>query len=166
MMVGDVRLGHHAQHMPALQHHGGIVQAAARPHRQPGQRDKVQPFAGGQHGAQALLGPAQQRLLQKQIPAGIAGQAQLGQTEQLYAVRGGPAHGGNDLFGVVGAVRHPQSRAGNRTADKTIAHRVFLRKTGARAQPRRGVFSFLSYHSAGSRRKAEPVSTGQKVNYS
>ena len=107
-VVGQVGLGHKAQQLPAAQHGGAVVQLAVYQQRQAHQHDGVQRPGAVQHGLQGIQRTGLQRVLQEQIAAGVAGEAEFREHGQLDPVRGGCLHVGKDLLGVIGAVRHPQ----------------------------------------------------------
>ena len=64
-----------------------------------------------------------QRALQKQIAAGIAGQAELGEHGQLYAAGCSFVQSIRDLPDIIGAVGHPQCGRKGGCFQKTIFHR-------------------------------------------
>ena len=72
-VVGQVGLGHKAEQLAVAEYGCTVVQLGIHPHRQADERDKVKPGAGLQNLGQRVLGRAQQRLLQKQVAAGVAG---------------------------------------------------------------------------------------------
>ena len=122
-VVGQVRFGNQTQQLPAAEHGSAVVQLA--PHHQ-GQAHKghgVQLPAGIQQLLQAGQGSLLQGALQKQVAAGIAGQAELREHGQLYAAGGGGTQLREDLPGVVGAVRHPKRGREGCCFQKTIFHR-------------------------------------------
>ena len=65
----------------------------------------------------------EQRFLQEQIAAGIAGQAQLGERDELRAFGSGLLRQLYDLSGVICAVRDVQIRRCRGNFDKSISHR-------------------------------------------
>ena len=91
-------------------------------HRQANQRHHVQLFAGIENLNQPILGAAAQCFLQKQIAAGIAGQGELRQAEQLGPCGSLRAHGSNDLLRIVGTVSNMQRRADGCCAQKSVFH--------------------------------------------
>ena len=90
------------------QHGGAVVQLAVYQQRQAHQHDGVQRPGAVQHGLQGIQRTGLQRVLQEQIAAGVAGEAEFREHGQLDPARGGCLHVGKDLLGVIGAVRHPQ----------------------------------------------------------
>ena len=121
-VVGQAGLGHKAQQPSPADRGGTVVQLAVHRHRQPHQRDEVQPLAGPENTGQPVEGRLLQRLLEKQVPAGVAGQRQLGENRQLDPAGGTLRHLFGDLPGVIGAVRHPQRGREGRRFQKTILH--------------------------------------------
>ena len=71
---------------------------------------------------QRILRPLQQALLQKQVAAGVARQAQLGQAQHLYALLRRLTHQRQALLRVVGAVGHPNLRGTGGHLDKSVPH--------------------------------------------
>ena len=80
--------------------------------RQAHQRDNVQCFCFFKQGAQGIQCTGLQRALQKQVAAGIAGQAELGEYGQLYAAGCGFVQSIRDLPDIIGAVGHPVREKG------------------------------------------------------
>ena len=122
-VVGDVGLGHHSHHLAPLDDHGAVIQLVPRTqgHTQGGEHLQL---PGGLHdGAQGVHGPVQQGVLQKQIAAGIARDAQLGQDQHLYMLLLRLLHQGDDLPGVIGAVGHPDLRRAGGDFDETVPHK-------------------------------------------
>ena len=107
-VIGQVRLGYQAQNLSFLYNSSTIIQFVIPfiPYRQAQSRHHVQIFRGFQDGAQALLGAPQQRLLQKQVAAGVAGEAQLRQGQDFDPLLVRLPHEGKDLLGIIAAVRH------------------------------------------------------------
>ena len=71
-----------------------------------------------QDGLQALQGAVQQALLVKQVPAGVAGEAQLGEYRQGGAVLGGFPVLGQDGGGIGPGIGYPAGGRGRAKADK------------------------------------------------
>ena len=119
-IVGQVHFWHKAQQFTVAEYCRAVVELAVVAYRQPDEDNEVQPFAGFQNRGKAVLGPAQERFLQEQIAAGVAGQCKLRQTEQLDVFFGVFAHDADDLVGVVGAIGHAQGGAGCGGTDESI----------------------------------------------
>ena len=101
---------------------------------------------GAQQLAQARLGAAEQCGLQKQVAAGVAGQAEFRQAQQPDARPAGVLHGGQNLGGVVFAVGHTQRRRGRAYRKKSVFHSKALLYISVLALPehaRRGPHLFL-----------------------
>ena len=76
-----------------------------------------------QQGAQSVQCTGLQSALQKQVTAGIAGQAELGEHGQLYAAGCSFVQSIRDLPDIIGAVGHPQCGRKGGCFQKTIFHR-------------------------------------------
>ena len=121
-VVGQVSLGDKAQQLPPADGGGTVVQLAVHQHRQPHQGHQVHRLAGLADHIQPFQGRLLQSLLEKQIPAGIAGKAQLREHRQLDPPGRAVFEGRDNLPGIVGAVRHPQGGRKGRSFQKTILH--------------------------------------------
>ena len=121
-VVGQVGLGHQTQQLPMAEEGGTVVELAPGPHGQANRQEEVQLLRSRQHLAQGLLRPAKQGVLQKQVAAGVAGQAQLRQAQHLDALLCRLAHKGNTGLGVVGTVGHPDFRGAYSHFDKSVPH--------------------------------------------
>ena len=122
-VVGNVGLGHHSHHLAPLDDHGAVIQLVPRTqgHTQGGEHLQL---PGGLHdGAQGVQRPVQQGILQKQVAAGIARDAQLRQGQHLYVPLLRLLHQGDDLLGVIGAVGHPDLRRAGGDLNKSIPHK-------------------------------------------
>ena len=116
-------LGNQAKQPPLLTHGGAVEQRRAVRH---GKADQKQRFTRGRlvkQPFQRLFRPAQQRGLQEQIAAGVAGQAQLGK-DQHGGVRRRGLYLFKDFLRVVGGVRHTDGRRGRRHPQKTVMHAI------------------------------------------
>ena len=122
-VIGQMSLGEKALHLSLVYNGCTVIQFVVKTHRHSQCRDHVQIFGGLQNGGQPLLGAAQKGVLQKQVPAGIAGQAQLGQAQHPHPLGGGLPHEGKDLLGVIAAVGHPDLGRAGGDLDESIAHR-------------------------------------------
>ena len=122
-VVGQVGLGHKTQQLPAAEDGSAVVQLAPRQQRQPHQRHHVQLPAGVQDRLQAGQRALLQGALQKQVAAGVAGQAELREDRELDPAPGSLAQLLDDLGGVIGAVRHPQRGRESCCFQKSIFHR-------------------------------------------
>ena len=122
-VVGQIGLGYKAQNAAMAQHGGAVVQLAVHQQRKAHQRDNVQCFCFIKQGAQGIQCTGLQRALQKQVAAGIAGQAELGEHGQLYAAGCSFVQSIRDLPDIIGAVGHPQCGRKGGCFQKTIFHR-------------------------------------------
>ena len=123
-VIGQIGLGHQAQNLSFLYNSGAVIQFVVPfiPDRQAQSGHHVQILGGLQDGPEALLGAPEQGVLQKQVPAGIPGQAQLRQDQHLDTLLVGLPHKGEDLFGVVAAIGHPDLGGAGGHGDKTVFH--------------------------------------------
>ena len=124
-VVGQIGLGHKAQDPAMAQHGGAVVQLAVHQQRQADQSHHIQLLRFSQQGAQSVQRTGLQSTLQKQVAAGIAGQAELGEHGQLHAAGCGLTQSLGDLPDVIGAVGHPQCGRKGGCFQKTIFHRRF-----------------------------------------
>ena len=138
-VVGQVGLGHQAQQLALAEDSGAVVQFAPYQQRQAHQSHHVQLFAGVQNALQPGQRSLLEGALQKQVAAGVAREAELREDRQLDAPARGLAQLGDDLLGVIRAVRHPQGGGEGCGFQKTIFHRrishpvCFDQKTRSRA---------------------------------
>ena len=121
-VVGQVRLGHHAQHMPALQYRRAVVQAVAIGHGKTDDDEHVHFPRRVQHSLQPFQRPAHEAVVQEQIAAGVAGQAQFGKDADVRALRSRFQCQIRDLRGVFLHIGHFQRRGGRAQAHKSVEH--------------------------------------------
>ena len=119
-VVRNVGFRNEAEQPPAADDGRAVVELAVHIDRQADGGDQRQRLAGLQNGAERFFGGPLQRLLQKQVAAGVAGQAKFRKADQLHALGRVHAHGVNDLLGIIGAVGHVQCGGGGGCADKSI----------------------------------------------
>ena len=100
-----------------------VVQFAPYQQRQAHQSHHVQFFAGVQNALQPGQRSLLEGALQKQVAAGVAREAELREDRQLDAPARSLAQLGDDLLGVIHAVRHPQGGGEGCGFQKTIFHR-------------------------------------------
>ena len=122
-VVGQVGLGHQAQQLALAEDSGAVVQFAPYQQRQAYQSHHVQLFAGVQNALQPGQRSLLEGALQKQVAAGVAREAELREDRQLDAPARGLTQLGDDLLGVIHAVRHPQGGGKGCGFQKTIFHR-------------------------------------------
>ena len=121
-VIGNVRFGHKTQKLPAADDGGAVIELAGNGGGQPDERDKLQLTAGVQNVTQRRLGGFLQRLLQKQVAAGVARQPQLREYGKLHAALCRALHRLNGHPGIIGAVRHAQGGGDGAGSDKTVDH--------------------------------------------
>ena len=85
-IVRDELLGYHALDFPAAQHRGNVEQLALLHERQADHHGGVQLSRLAAHGVERGKRAVQQRALQKQVAAGVSGQAQFGEHDQMRAL--------------------------------------------------------------------------------
>ena len=103
-VVRDILLGHQAEQCALIADGRAVIQRVVHLH---GQADRDHHGPSGallQDAAQAVLGRAQKRLLQEQIPTGVAGQDQFGKDAQGNALLGGLIDLLEHAGGVIGTV--------------------------------------------------------------
>ena len=107
-----------------MYYRGAVIQFVMPlvPHGQADGRHHVQIPGGLQDGLEALLSAPEQRILQEEIAAGVAGEAQLREHDHLHALLVRLAHEGEDLLSVVAAVRHADLGGGCCHSDKSVFH--------------------------------------------
>ena len=123
-VIGQISLGDQPQNLSILYNSSAVIQFVIPfiPNRQPQGRHDVQIPGGLQDRLEALLGTPEQGVLQKQVAAGVAGEAQLRQGQDLHALLVRLPHEGKDLLRVIAAVRHPDLRGAGGHGDKTVFH--------------------------------------------
>ena len=121
-VVGQIGLGDHRHDLAFLDGHGAVIELSGAAQGHAEHRQDLQVAGGFQDSPQALHSPFQQGVVQKQVAAGIAGKAQFRQGQDLYALLVRLPDHGEDLLGVVPAIRHPDLRGSCRHADKAVFH--------------------------------------------
>ena len=107
--------------MPTLDHAQSARQYYT--HRQTNHNNRLQFRRFAADGTERLHRALEQRFLQEQIAAGIAGQAQLGECDELRAFGSGLLRQLYDLRGIICTVRDVQIRRCRGNFDKSISHR-------------------------------------------
>ena len=87
---------------------GTVVELSVHCDRQSHEGHEVKVRARLEHGGEPSCCGTLERLLEKQVAAGIAGQPQLRKDRQLHAVRRCALHGGDGLLRVKCTVGHAQ----------------------------------------------------------
>ncbi len=127
-IIRNVPLGNHAENFALVQEGGSIVQRTAEPHRQTDENQHVHLRCLPRNAQQLLLCAVEQNIVQEQIPAGIARQAQLRKADDPYALFICLAAQRENIVRIECAVRHVDFRRGRRDLDKSIFHsRMHLR---------------------------------------
>ena len=117
----QVALGHDAEQPAALEHRGDVVELVLDGPRQPDHRETGEARAALLDEAdQRFAGGVQQDGLLKQVGAGVAGQGQFGEDDDVDLLLFGAGQEGEDRVGVAGAVGHAQPRHGGGDADETV----------------------------------------------
>ena len=124
-VVGDIHLGPQSQDFPFANHRRAVIQLVVpfAAHRQADSGEHVQLLRLLQNTLQGVLRPAQEGILQKQVAAGVARDAQLGQGQHLHALFCRFLHQSDDLPRVVPAVCHLDFRRSRRHFDKAVPHK-------------------------------------------
>ena len=125
-VVGDVAFRHEAE-QPAVRDHGGaVVEAVAVDNGQADERQHMQAARGFDHAGKRRFGVGEQLGLEEQVGAGVAGEKQLGQDEQLCARRVGAVHRGDHGLGILHRRAERHARTVRRDLDKSVFHSGFL----------------------------------------
>ena len=114
---------HERQHVTGIDDSGHIIQLAAHAQRQTDYDDSRKLCGLAADGLERLHRALEQRFLQEQVTAGIAGQAQLGECDELRAFGSGLLRQLYDLRGIICTVRDVQIRRCRGNFDKSISHR-------------------------------------------
>ncbi len=121
-IVRDELLGHNALDFPAAQHRGDVEQLALMHERQADHHGGVQRGRLAAHRVERGERAVQQRALQKQVAAGVPGQAQLGEHDQMRPLCRGLSGQLYDLGSIVCAVCDAQVGRCGSNFDKSILH--------------------------------------------
>ena len=122
-VVRKMGFRHERQHVTGIYDSSHIIQLAAHAQRQTDYDDSRKLCGLAADRVQRVQCALEQRFLQEQIAAGIAGQAQLGERDELRAFGSGLLRQLYDLSGVICAVRDVQIRRCRGNFDKSISHR-------------------------------------------
>ena len=121
-IVRNVRLGDEGEHLTGVYDSSHIVQLTAHAQRQTDYDDSRKLCGLAADSTERLHRALEQRFLQKQVAAGVAGQAQLGERDELRALRRGLLCLPDDFGGVIFAVRNVQVGCRGGDFDKSISH--------------------------------------------
>ena len=122
-VVRKMGFRHERQHVTGIDDSGHIIQLAAHTQRQADHDDGFQLCRFAADRVQRLQRTLEQHFLQEQIAAGIAGQAQLGERDELRAFGSGLLRQLYNLRGIICTVRSVQIRGCRGNFDKSISHR-------------------------------------------
>ena len=122
-VVRKMGFRHERQHVTGIDDSGHIIQLAAHAQRQTDYDDSRKLCGLAADRVQRVQCALEQRFLQEQVAAGIAGQAQLGERDELRALCGGLLRQLYDLRGIICTVRDVQIRRCRGNFDKSISHR-------------------------------------------
>ena len=123
-VVRQVCFRHQTQQLPVADDGGTVVELSVHRDRQSHEGHEVKVRACLEHGGEPSCCGTLERLLEKQVAAGIAGQPQLGEHRQLHAVRRCALHGGDGLLRVERAVGHAQRGRDRAGFEKTVDHDI------------------------------------------
>ena len=121
-VVRNVRFRDERQHIACVHDSRDVVQLALDAQRQTDDDDGGNLFAFAADGFECLQRALEQRFLQKQVAAGVAGQAQLGEGDKLRAPGGSLLRLLHDLRSVIFAVRNVKIGRRGGDFDKSISH--------------------------------------------
>ena len=121
-VVRNVRFRDERQYIACVHDSRDIVQLALDAQRQTDDDDGGKLFAFAADGFERLQRALEQRFLQKQVAAGVAGQAQLGEGDELRALCGSLLRLLHDLRSIIFAVRNVKIGRRGGDFDKSISH--------------------------------------------
>ena len=122
-VVRKMGFRHERQHVTGIDDSGHVIQLAAHAQRQTDYDDSRKLCGLAADRVQRVQCALEQRFLQEQVAAGIAGQAQLRERDELRAFGSGLLRQLYDLRGIICAVRSVQIRRCRGNFDKSISHR-------------------------------------------
>ena len=119
LVAGEERLGHDPEDPARLQHRRRVEEPASLEHRQAHDDDRRSGRGLPQHALERPLGARHQRgQAEEEVPAGVAGEPQLGQHQDLRALPDRPPHELERRVGVPLRVGHPDRRTRRRHPQK------------------------------------------------
>ena len=122
-VVRKMGFRHERQHVTGIYDSSHIIQLAAHAQRQTDYDDSRKLCGLAADRVQRVQCALEQRFLQKQVAAGIAGQAQLRECDELRTFGSGLLRQLYDLRGIICTVRDVQIRRCRGNFDKSISHR-------------------------------------------
>ena len=140
-VVGQIGLGHDAEHGPGTQNHGAVVEGVAAPHRCPDHRDHTRRVRGPGQDSDLPLHLGQQGVLHHQVIDGVAAQRQLRKDDQIDALRARLSDQGDMLSRIGGGVGGVNHRRCGGHADEAVGagrmERAGLGHKDFRSSPRK-----------------------------
>ena len=118
----NTQLGDNPLDNAVAQHSCDVEQLAANAQRQANDDGSVELCRLVPHGFERSERAVEQRLLQEQVAAGVAGQAQLGKHNQLCALVCGLLCQRDDFRSIIGTVGHTQRGRSGCNFDKSVLH--------------------------------------------
>ena len=122
-VVRKMGFRHKRQHVTGIDDSSHIIQLTAHAQRQTDYDDSRKLCGLAADRVQRVQCALEQRFLQEQVAAGVAGQAQLGECDELRAFGSGLLRQLYDLRGIICTVRDVQIRRCRGNFDKSISHR-------------------------------------------
>ena len=126
VVVGQIGLGHDAEHGALLQHDGTVEQQVAGDDGHAHDADDVEPPGVLDEPGERLFGLVEQQLLPEEVLTGVAGQTEFGETDDFHAL----SVGLHDLFlyfsGVVVDVGYFDGGHSGRHFDESVGHIHFF----------------------------------------
>ena len=123
-VVGQERLGHHAQNAALMEDCGAVEQQIVHLQRQADDGDQVRFTHGPQHGAERFLGAVQERLLVKQVLARVGRQAEFRECDQHGFGCLGLLDQGHCASGIEKRIRHPHLGNAQCDTDETVPVKI------------------------------------------
>ena len=121
-VVRNVGFRDERQNVACVHDSRNVIQLALDAQRQTDYDDSRKLCGLAADGTERLHRTLEQRFLQKQVAAGVTGQAQLGERDELRALRCGLLCLPDDFGGVIFAVRNVQVGRRGGDFDKSISH--------------------------------------------
>ena len=125
-VVGDVALRHESEQSAVRDHGGAVVEPVAVGNGQTDERQHMDAARGFDHAGERRRGVGEQFGLEEQVGAGVAGEKQLRQDEQLCTRRIGAVHRVDHGLCILPRRAERHARAVRRDLDKSVFHSGFL----------------------------------------
>jgi hypothetical protein len=120
VVVGQVALGHDADHPPAVDEHRAVEETALGDERCADDDDRRQLRGGGDDVAERLQRRVQQRRLAEQVLVGIGGETELGEDDDCCALAVRGARQRDCRFAVGARITHAHVGHGARDAHEAV----------------------------------------------